>query len=86
MAPSPAGKGNAAEARPYSCVKCGRLAAYLCSMCYRSWYCSKECQIDHWDIHQVIMMMMMMMEKNGEKEEKRGEKRTGRGTPLMSSS
>ncbi|CAL8109365.1 unnamed protein product [Orchesella dallaii] len=35
------------------CSKCGKEAEKRCSKCKREWYCSRECQVEHWKLHKV---------------------------------
>lgn len=33
------------------CSRCGNKAFQRCSKCKKSWYCSRQCQVQHWDHH-----------------------------------
>uniref|UniRef100_A0A672ZZ05 Zinc finger MYND domain-containing protein 10 n=1 Tax=Sphaeramia orbicularis TaxID=375764 RepID=A0A672ZZ05_9TELE len=33
------------------CGSCGKVAAKRCSRCRTEWYCSRECQVKHWQKH-----------------------------------
>lgn len=35
----------------YKCLLCKRTASYLCSYCCKGWYCSRDCQVEHWVEH-----------------------------------
>ncbi|KAL5016956.1 hypothetical protein ScPMuIL_006545 [Solemya velum] len=34
-----------------NCIVCNKVASYLCSSCKNIWYCSTECQLNHWVSH-----------------------------------
>ena len=38
-------------AEPPRCENCGERAAKRCSNCQTSWYCGRECQVEHWSKH-----------------------------------
>jgi len=40
----------------HKCLLCGQTASYLCSYCCKAWYCSRDCQVDHWGDHQQTCM------------------------------
>ncbi|XP_028130564.1 zinc finger MYND domain-containing protein 10 [Diabrotica virgifera virgifera] len=33
------------------CARCENNASKRCSRCHNVWYCSRECQVEHWNIH-----------------------------------
>lgn len=33
------------------CLNCPQPARFLCSGCKKAWYCSEQCQRDHWGVH-----------------------------------
>ncbi|KAI9561792.1 hypothetical protein GHT06_012753 [Daphnia sinensis] len=35
----------------YTCLKCGQEAQQKCSGCQTTFYCSRDCQVAHWDEH-----------------------------------
>ena len=36
---------------PYICAQCGKTTIKKCSACLEVRYCSRECQIKHWNVH-----------------------------------
>jgi hypothetical protein len=42
------GGGTTSEKKNKSCARCGKAANKACGGCKLAWYCSRECQSDHW--------------------------------------
>lgn len=38
----------------YQCEKCHKSATKRCSKCKSVWYCSRDCQLNHWKDHKPI--------------------------------
>jgi len=36
-----------------TCAACGQDAEKRCSKCRQTWYCSRDCQVEHWKTHKV---------------------------------
>ncbi|CAG7727209.1 unnamed protein product [Allacma fusca] len=43
---------------PSKCAKCGETASKRCSRCKNEWYCSRQCQVSHWNSHKKICDLM----------------------------
>jgi hypothetical protein len=35
------------------CGRCKQTARFMCSACHNEWYCSSECQLQHWSLHSI---------------------------------
>jgi len=45
------------------CGNCGGEASHRCSKCKNEWYCSRECQVAHWNVHESMCNAFVEAEK-----------------------
>jgi len=43
---------------PPKCEKCGTLAVHRCGQCKRTWYCRRQCQVEHWKEHKKLCALL----------------------------
>ena len=45
------------------CIICGEVAVQRCKQCKSTRYCSKDCQMAHWDEHKVICQSINQLQQ-----------------------
>ncbi|XP_045460692.1 zinc finger MYND domain-containing protein 10 [Harmonia axyridis] len=40
------------------CARCGKDSTQRCSRCKKSWYCSRKCQVTHWQLHKELCVQV----------------------------
>eukprot|EP00921_Rhytidocystis_pertsovi_P026280 GHVQ01042383.1.p1 GENE.GHVQ01042383.1~~GHVQ01042383.1.p1 ORF type:complete len:569 (+),score=95.94 GHVQ01042383.1:241-1947(+) len=46
------------------CAVCGAEATQRCSQCKHEWYCSRACQVKHWQSHKELCVLLRETKKN----------------------
>eukprot|EP00128_Syssomonas_multiformis_P015660 Colp12_sorted_trinity150504_noHs@8575 len=50
-------RSGASECKKYeNCTVCQKPALFLCSNCYKQWYCDRSCQLRDWERHKVVCL------------------------------